>query len=63
MNKNKPIIVNYNEFYYQIFVTQAMPPLRSSQFFSLKKNPLSRAVFSLFLLVESSSEISELIAR
>ena len=61
-NRNKPIIVSFDGFYYQIFMSQGMLPLRSYLSFPFEINPLSVAVFSLFLLLESSSEISELIA-
>ena len=57
------MMVSFYGFYYQFFLSQAMPPLQFSwSFFHLEKIPLSTTVFSLLSLVETSSEISELIA-
>ena len=60
-NKNISIIVSFYGFKYQILVTQAMSPLQCSQSFLFRIKSIIKGSVHFFLLVESSSEISEVI--
>ena len=60
-NTNIFKIVSFVGFYYQIFVTQAIPPVRFSWSFPFGIKSIIKGSVHFILLVESSSEISELI--